>query len=72
MTDFDPVKAAREELAGLHETQRAVIRREQQEQAKLAEAETELTALRKINGFLRILIEQKRLALQRLQEAEGR
>jgi hypothetical protein len=63
---FDPIKAIREEIAGLHGVQEAIKRRERAEEANMAEAETELNALRKIGGYLRIEIERKRDALQKL------
>jgi hypothetical protein len=66
---FDPIKAIREEIAGLHDVQEAIKRRERAEEANMAQAETELNALRKIGGYLRIEIERKRDALQKLIEA---
>jgi len=67
---FDPIKAVREEITGLHGVQEAIKRRERAEEVNMAEAETELNALRKIGGYLRIEIERKQDALQKLVEAE--
>lgn len=61
---FDPLKAAREELAGLADVLKAIRRRENAAEAIISEAENELNAIRKIRGFCQILIEltEKRIA----------
>jgi hypothetical protein len=65
-TAFDPIKAVREEIAGLADVQNALARRERAEEANMADAETELNALRKIGGYVRIEIERKRATLDKL------
>lgn len=54
---FDPLKAAREELAGLADVLKAIRRRENAAEAIISEAENELNAIRKIRGFCQIQIE---------------
>lgn len=67
MTTFDPLKAAREELAGLADVMRALTRRENACEEAMAAAETELNAVRKITGYVRISIDTLR---QRITELE--
>jgi hypothetical protein len=51
---FDPLKAAREELAGLSDIARVLAQHERQAEENMAKAEQELNALRKITGYVRI------------------
>ena len=61
---FDPLRAAREELAGLNDVARALSRRERACEEALSLAESELNAIRKIAGYVRISIStiQERIA----------
>jgi predicted nucleic acid-binding Zn-ribbon protein len=54
MTQFNPLRAAREELAGLDDINRVLNQREQKAMETLSQAESELNALRKILGYVRI------------------
>jgi hypothetical protein len=51
---FDPLKAAREELAGLSDIHRVLLQRERRCEEAMSEAESELNAIRKIIGYVRI------------------
>jgi hypothetical protein len=69
MTEFDPIKALREELAGLNDVLVTIAQRERQCQAEIAAAETELNAVRKLVGYVRIAIDERRAELHRLEQA---
>jgi len=53
-TQFDPLKAAREEFAGLSEIHRVLLQRERKAEEAMSEAENELNAVRKLIGYVRI------------------
>lgn len=61
---FDPLRAAREELAGLADVQRALAQRERACEEAMSIAESELNAVRKITGYVRISADtiKKRIA----------
>jgi hypothetical protein len=65
---FDPAKAVREELAGLTDVMISVRQRERTCEAAIAAAETELNAVRKLVGFVRIEIEKRREQLHKLEQ----
>jgi hypothetical protein len=54
MTAFDPLRAAREELMGLNDVHRVLKQRERECEEAMGKAETELNAVRKITGYVRI------------------
>ena len=56
MTEFDPIKAAREELTGLVDVLVAIQRRENAAEIAIAEAESELNAIRKVRGYCQVQI----------------
>lgn len=56
MTEFDPIKAMREELAGLADILSTIQRRERAAEEAMSEAENELNAVRKLRGFASIQI----------------
>jgi hypothetical protein len=64
---FDPVRAAREELAGLSDVQRALAARERHAEEALSLAESELSAIRKITGYVRISMDVIRARIQELE-----
>jgi len=66
-TAFDPLKAAREELAGLSEVQRVIAHKERRAEEALSLAESEVNAIRKINGYLRISIDAMRRRITELE-----
>ena len=49
--EFDPLRAAREQLSGLNDVLVAMRRRERSAEAVMAQAESELTAIRKLRGY---------------------
>jgi len=53
-TQFDHLRAAREELAGLSEIHRVLLQREHRLEEVMSESENELNAVRKIIGYVRI------------------
>jgi hypothetical protein len=71
-TDFDPVKAMREEIAGLSDVSRVMLLREREAEKRMAEAESEYTALTKINGFMRIMLDTARAKLRALEDEAER
>jgi hypothetical protein len=66
---FDPLKAAREELAGLNEVYRGLFSfsRERKAEEAMGKAESELNAIRKITGYARVTVSQLK---QRITELE--
>lgn len=70
MSDFDPIKALREELTGLADVMNVIKRRERACEAAIGEAEAELNAIRKIVGFVRIEMEVRREKLLKLEEQQ--
>lgn len=67
---FDPIRAAREELAGLADVQRVLTQRERTCEEAMSLAETELNAIRKITGYVRISIEALRQRIAELERAK--
>jgi len=66
-TLFDPLKAAREELAGLNDVARVLLQRERAAEEAMGKAEQELNAIRKINGYVRIAAEAVRRRIEELE-----
>ena len=64
MTEFDPIKAAREELVSLNDVLTTMRRGENQAEQAMARAESDLNAIRKLRGYAQIAIEylQTRIA----------
>jgi hypothetical protein len=54
MTEFDPLRAAREEAAAMADVLATIIRRENAAEAAIAAAESELNAIRKLRGYAEI------------------
>ncbi len=69
MSAFDPIRAAGEELASLADVQRALTQRERECEEAMSRAETELNAIRKIIGYVRVSVDATR---QRIAELEKR
>lgn len=69
MSAFDPIRAAREELNALADVQRALMQRERACEEAMGQAETELNAIRKIVGYVRISVDTIR---ERIAELEKR
>jgi hypothetical protein len=71
MTEFDPVKAAAEELAGLVDVHKVLITRSRETERQLAEIEAEHNAMVKMERFTADLVDKQRARHQRLvDEAE--
>ena len=69
MTDFDPIKAAQEEISGLVDVHRVILSRARHAERVAGEAEAEAAALKKTEGFMSVLLENARLKLKALTEA---
>jgi len=65
-TEFDPIKAIREEIAGLQDVEKALSVRERFAEQQLGQAESELNALRKLTGYTRSELDRKNKVLQQL------
>jgi hypothetical protein len=65
---FDPLKAAREELAGLNDVARVLLQRERICEEALGKAEQELNAIRKIAGYVRISMETIRARITKMEK----
>lgn len=72
--EFDALRAIREEIAGLREVEKVVTVTERRAERALSEAEAELTAARKISGFVRAEIARKLAVAERVEQEreEGR
>ena len=69
MADFDPIRATREELQGLHDVLLAMRRREGAAELAMAQAEIELNSIRKIRGYCQSAVDELREKLRKLEEA---
>jgi hypothetical protein len=54
MTQFDPLRAAREEAASMLDILATMTRRERAAEAQIGAAEVELNAIRKLRGYAEI------------------
>lgn len=73
MIPFDPIKAIREEIAGLADVAKVISARERAAEAALGQAEAELNAVRKLSGFAKAELARKREVLAHLEaKEEGR
>jgi len=69
-SSFDPLKAAREELAGLVDVQRTLTQKENRAEEAMGLAEHELNAIRKIVGYLRISMDAMRRRIDELEREQ--
>jgi phage shock protein A len=69
---FNPLRAAREELAGLNDVYRVLIQREHRAEEAMASAEQELNALRKILGYVRITMDVLKQRIAELEQQHER
>jgi hypothetical protein len=67
MSEFDQARALRDELAGLADIELTIRRRERACEEQISNAERELNDIRKLRGFVRIQIEQKKRQLEQLE-----
>jgi hypothetical protein len=70
-TDFDPLRAAREELLGLSQVLTAISLRENAAEERIASAEEELNAVRMLRAYAKQQCEQVRDKIRAI-EAEQR
>lgn len=66
-TEFDPLKAAREELTGLMDVLVTLRVRENAAEQMMGQAESELNAVRKLRGFCQDQIARKREQIRKLE-----
>ena len=73
MTEFDPIKAAKEELTGLSGVLQAMQQRERACEEAMGRAESELNAVRKLRGYAQIQMMGLREKISKLErEKEGK
>lgn len=70
MSEFDALKAAHEELAGLRDVRRVLVQRGRRAEEAVSEAESEVNALRKLIGYCDITIEQLKQRIDSLSQTE--
>jgi hypothetical protein len=68
VSEFNPIRAMREEIRGLGEIEAVLCQRENALIAAAEAANVELNAVRKILGFLRILYDAKAAELRKLEQ----
>lgn len=69
MTDFDPIKAETDILAGMIDAQKVIATRVRDAERRAGEAEAELNALLKLDAWSKDAIVKQRAKLQALREA---
>jgi hypothetical protein len=68
MTEFDPLKAQRELVAGLRDMHNLIRSRSREAQGKLAEAEANANALMKMERFAEQCLEEQTMKLRSLSQ----
>jgi hypothetical protein len=68
MTEFDALKAAREEMAGLVDVLRTIGQRENAAELAMGMAESELNAVRKLRGYAYAEVGRLRERIRKLEE----
>ena len=68
MTEFDPIKAQREVLAGLRDVHHIMKVRANDAQSRVAQAEIEATALMKLERFTEECIKDATVKLRAMEE----
>ena len=69
MSDFDPIKALREEISGIADVHKIIQQRTRSSEAAMAEAEADHNAALKLDAFLTGMLTQMRAKLRALEEA---
>jgi hypothetical protein len=69
MAEFDPIRAAKEELSGLHAVLTTMVRRENAAEMAMGLAEEELNAIRKLRGYAQMQVEAMQERIRKLEEA---
>lgn len=67
MSDFDPLRAKREELTGFVDVAKILREYEHRTEEAMARAEKELNVVRKISGVVRIYIDQIKADIAKLE-----
>jgi hypothetical protein len=68
VTEFDPIKSLREELAALADIERIIRGREYACEVQISQAESELNAVRKLRGYVKIQVDVARSKLTKLEQ----
>jgi hypothetical protein len=72
MSDFDPIKAQKEVLAGALKVHNIIVQQGVEAERKLTEAEARMNALRQLHTFSESIVSGERSKLRKLeQEAEN-
>ena len=71
-TEFDPIKALREEIAGLAEVHRVILARTHESERQLAEEEANHNAFLKMEAFMKDILAGKRAQLKALEDEQER
>jgi erythromycin esterase-like protein len=71
LTQFDPIKSAREELTGLVDVHRRLVQRERQCEEAISTAENDLNDTRKIIGLTRIMLDAIKARIAELEKEKG-
>jgi hypothetical protein len=67
VTEFDPIRALREEIAGLADVHKVITANKNESESELAEAEARHNAFLKMAAFMSSLLEQLRARLKALE-----
>lgn len=67
MSDFDPIRACREELIGLNDIMVTLTRREHAAEEAMSAAEADLNSVRKLRGFCQTIIDALRAKIVKLE-----
>lgn len=72
MSEFDPIKAAREELTGLMDVLTVMRRSENDAEQAMSQAENSLNAMRKIRGYCLLEVDRLRTRIAAMEEARDK
>lgn len=67
VTEFDNIKAVKEEISGLTDIRGTLLKREREVESKFGELEVELNNIKKLRGFTDLELERKRAVLAQLE-----
>lgn len=70
MSEFDPIKALKEEIVGVVDIAATLGHRERHLEQKYGELEVELNTVKKLRGFAAAEIVRKRDVLKQLEESQ--
>jgi hypothetical protein len=72
MSEFDPIRALREEISGLADVHKIVQARARASEAAMAEAEAEHDSSLKLDAFMTGLLKEMRTKLRALEDEDHR